>query len=237
MLDDGEAVYGSLEQIFANHKSGDVYVVLTADISSTAQVDTDVDAKYYFTTNVAEGVTMDLRYADNWNYIQKASIGENITVNAKHLLAWTELEVYGNIVTEYAYFMGADVLIAEGATLAAKNGEATIQVKDGADLTVNGTVETAILNVWVNDAALTVSGANAKVSAKWVDIWDGTPSVTVENGATLEGETVKASRGGSIAVADAVLTADAIVLGHSDGSVGTMTVTGTSTVSPIDPIT
>ena len=233
VLDDGEAVYGNLDQVFANHKSGDVYVVLTDDVVANGKVDTTANAHYYFTTNVAEGVTMDFLFADDWNYIQKASIGENITLNAKYLLAWTELDVYGTINTDYAYFLGADVVVREGAVLNANTGDATVQVKDNTKLTVNGTVNTAILNVWKNNAELVVSGENAKVNASWIDIWDGTPSVTVENGATLEVTEIKASRGGSITVADATLTSESIELGHNGESTGTLTVTGNSTVSQI----
>ncbi|MBR5309681.1 MAG: hypothetical protein IKU42_00985, partial [Oscillospiraceae bacterium] len=231
VLDEGEAVYGNLDQVFANHKSGDVYVVLTADIVANEKVDTTANAKYYFTTNVAEGVTMDFLFADDWNYIQKASIGENITLNAKYFLGWTDIDLYGTINTTYAYFTGADVTIHEGAVLNAKTGDATVQVKDNTTLTVNGTVNTAILNVWVNVAKLIVSGKNAEVNASWIDIWDGTPSVTVENGATLDVDKIKASRGGSITVADATLLSDEIELGHNGESKGEMTITGNSTVT------
>ncbi|MBE6894968.1 MAG: hypothetical protein E7483_05155 [Ruminococcaceae bacterium] len=93
VLDEGETIYGNLDQLFANHKDGDVYVVLTADTVANGQVDTDADAHYYFSTNVAGGVTMDFLFAEDWNYIQKATIGENITLNAPYLLAWTELDI------------------------------------------------------------------------------------------------------------------------------------------------
>jgi len=230
VLDDGEAGYSNLDDLFANHKSGDVYVVLTDDVATDNQVDTDADAKYFFTTNVTEGVTMDFNYSDNWNYIQKASIGENITVNARYLLAWTDLEIYGTVNTGYAYTFGADVLVAEGAQLNVTTDDETVQVKDGATLTVNGTLNAGTINVWKNDAKLVVSGANAEVTANWIDIWDGTPSVTVENGATLTTAAIKASRGGSIAVDGATLDADSIELGHNGNSIGTLTVTNNGTV-------
>ncbi len=230
VLDEGEAVYGNLEQVFENHKEGDVYVVLTADIASTKQVDTDADAKYYFTTNVAEGVTMDFLYADNWNYVQKMSLGENITLNARYLMAWTELEVSGTVNTGYAYFLGANVTVTDTGVLNVTTGDATIQVKDNTTLTVNGVVNANTVNVWVNNAKLVVSGTNAKVNASWIDIWDGAPSVTVENGATIDVDAIKASRGGSITV-DATLDADKVELGHNGESVGTMTVGANGTIT------
>ena len=236
ILDEGEKVYGNLEQIFNNHKEGDVHVVLTANIKSSTQVDTDADAHYYFTTNVVGGVTMDFLYEDNWNYIQKMTLGKNITLNAKHLLAWTTLNVSGTINTDYLYTLEATTTINESGVVNANTGDATIQVKDNATFIVNGTVNTAILNVWVNDAKLIVDGANAKVNASWVDIWDGTPSVTVQNGATLDTSEdngiIKASRGGSITVDNATLTGK-IELGHNGESAGELTVTGNSTLSPI----
>ena len=236
ILDEDEKVYGNLEQIFNNHKEGDVHVVLTANIKSSTQVDTDADAHYYFTTNVVGGVTMDFLYEDNWNYIQKMTLGKNITLNAKHLLAWTTLNVSGTINTDYLYTLEATTTINESGVVNANTGDAKIQVKDNATFIVNGTVNTAILNVWVNDAKLIVDGANAKVNASWVDIWDGAPSVTVQNGATLDTSEdngiIKASRGGSITVDNATLTGK-IELGHNGESAGELTVTGNSTLSPI----
>lgn len=232
VLDDGEIVYGNLDQIFANHKEGDVYVVLTDNIVANAQVDTDVDAKYYFTTNVAEGVTMDFLFADDWNLVQKMSIGENITLNVPYLYVWTEFDLYGTVNTDYAYFHGAKATVYEGASLNVSTGDATVQVKNGAILTVNGTVDTAILNVWVGESKLIVSGENALVDAKWIDIWDGTPEVTVENDATLSIESIKASRGGSIVVDNATLNAtDSIELGHNGDSAGALIENGNSTIN------
>lgn len=234
-LDEGEVVYGNLDQIFANHKEGDVHVVLTADIVANAKVDTDADAHYYFTTNVAGGVTMDFLFADDWNYIQKMTLGQNITLNAKHLLAWTEFNVSGTINTDYLYTTGAKTTITETGVVNANTGDETVQVKNGAEFTVNGTLNTSTLNVWVGESKLVVSGANAKVNASWVDIWDGAPSVTVKNGATLatsEDNGIKASRGGSITVDNATLTGK-IQLGHNGESAGELTVTGSSNLPPI----
>ena len=230
-LDEGEAVYGNLDQLFANHKEGDVHVVLTANIVANAKVDTDADAHYYFTTNVAEGVTMDFLFAGDWNYIQKMSIGENITLNASYLLAWTTLEVSGTINTGYAYFMGANVTINEGAVLNAnvQGSDATVQVKGGTTLTVSGTVNTNILNVWSGESKLIVDGENANVNASWIDIWDGTPSVSVQDGATLDADKMKASRGGTITVNNATIKSE-IELGHNNESVGKLTEIGESTI-------
>ena len=167
ILDEDEVVYGNLDQIFANHKEGDVHVVLTADIVANTQVDTDADAHYYFTTNVEEGVTMNFLFAEDWNYIQKMTLGQNITLNAKHLLAWTEFNVSGTINTGYLYTTGAKTTITETGVVNANTGEATVQVKDNATFTVKGKLNTAILNVWVNNAKLIVDGADAKVNASW----------------------------------------------------------------------
>ena len=104
-LDEGEVIFGSLEAIFNTYKTGDVYIVLTADAVINNQVDTTANAKYYLNTNVAEGVTVEFAFADDWNYVQKMYIGENVTVKAPYLLAWTELEVYGNIETTYLYIL------------------------------------------------------------------------------------------------------------------------------------
>ena len=230
-LDEGEAVYGSLEAIFTAHKTGDVYIVLLDNTVIEKQVDTTVNAKYYLNTSVADGVTVEFAFADDWNYIQKMYVGDNVTIKAPYLLVWTDLELYGTINTEYLYITTADVLIAEGAAVNANTGEATVQVKNGATLTVEGTVDTAILNVWVGESKLVVSGESAKVSASWIDIWDGTPSVSVENGATLDVDSIKASRGGSIAVTDATLDATSIELGHNGESAGKLTESGNSTIT------
>ncbi|MBR2309084.1 MAG: right-handed parallel beta-helix repeat-containing protein, partial [Oscillospiraceae bacterium] len=231
VLDEGEAVYGNLDQVFAKHTEGDVYVVLTGNIVANDQVDTDADAHYYLSANVADGVTVDFLFGDDWNYIQKMSLGENITLNAPYLLAWTDLDIYGTVNTTYAYFTGAEVTVHEGAVLNANTGDATVQVKNGAKLTVNGTVNTAILNVWVGESNLTVSGANAKVNASWIDIWDGTPSVTVADGATVDVDTIKVSRGGTITVDAATLDADNLEIGHNGESIGTVTVTNNGTIT------
>ena len=231
-LDEGETVYGSLDAIFNTIKEGDVYIVLTGNTAIAGQVDTDADAKYYLNTNVAEGVTVDFDFADDWNYVQKMYVGKGVTLNAPHLLAWTDLEVHGTINTGYLYTTVANVVIAEGAVVNATTGDATVQVKNGATLTVNGELNASILNVWVEGSKLIVSGDNAKVNAKWIDIWDGTPVVNVENGATLAVENIKASRGGSIEVTDATLAATgAIELGHNGESAGKLTESGNSTIT------
>ena len=234
VLDEGEAVYGSLEAVFETYQSGDVYVVITDDVVIDTQVDTDVNAKYYLNTNVAEGVTVEFAYADDWNYVQNMYVGEGVTVEAPYLLVWTDLDVYGSIVTDYLYITVGDVLVAEGASVTAKTGDATVQVKNGATLTVNGELATSILNVWVGGSELVVSGANAKVDASWIDIWDGTPTVSVENGATLEVDKIKASRGGSIDVNGATLDAGSVELGHNGESAGELTVTNGTVTGEIE---
>lgn len=234
ILDDGEVVYGSLEAVFNTIKEGDVYIVLTANTEISNQVDTDADAKYYLNTNVAEGVTVNFNfnYTGDWNCVQKMSVGKNVTLNVPYrLLAWTELDVYGTINAGYLYNMGAKVNVYEGAVVNVNTGEKTIQVKSGAVLTVNGTVNTSTLNVWAGESKLNVAGANAKVNASWIDIWDGTPSVALTDGATLDVESIKASRGGAIAVTDATLDATSIELGHNGESAGVLTESGESTIT------
>ena len=230
-LDEGEVVFGSLEAVFNTYKTGDVYIVLSGDAVINSQLDTSANAKYYLNTNVAEGVTVDLKFADDWNYVQKMYIGENVTVKAPYFLVWTDLELHGTLTTEYLYITTGNVLVEEGAVVNANTGEATVQVKNGATLTVNGTVNTAILNVWVGESKLIVDGTNAKVNASWIDIWDGTPSVTVQNGAILDVNSIKASRGGEITVDNATLDANSIELGHNGESAGVLTETGDSTIN------
>ena len=230
-LDEGEVVFGSLEAVFNTYKTGDVYIVLSGDAVINSQLDTSANAKYYLNTNVAEGVTVDLKFADDWNYVQKMYIGENVIVKAPYFLVWTELELHGTLTTEYLYITTGNVLVGEGAVVNANTGEATVQVKNGATLTVNGTVNTAILNVWVGESKLIVDGTNAKVNASWIDIWDGTPSVTVQNGAILDVNSIKASRGGEITVDNATLDANSIELGHNGESAGVLTETGDSTIN------
>ena len=231
VLDDGELVYGSLEAVFDIYQTGDVYVVLTDNVVIENQVDTDVDAKYYLNTNVAEGVTVEFAFADDWNYVQKMYVGENVTLKAPYLLVWTELVVDGTIVTDYLYITVANVTINEGAKVTVNTGDATVQVKNGATLTVNGELNTAILNVWVGESKLIVNGANAKVNASWIDIWDGTPVVNVENGATLEVDSIKSSRGGEITVDGATLDAGSIELGHNGESAGKLTAANNAVVN------
>ena len=234
ILDEGEPIYGSLEAMFAKHTEGDVYVVLTADIATDNQIDTDADAHYYFNTNVAEGVTMDWNYTGGWNYIQNATIGANVILNVPYrMCVWTELDVYGTINTGYFYLNGGETTIHKDAVVNANTGDATTQVKNGTVLTVNGTLNTSTLNVWAGESKLVVSGEGAQVNASWIDIWDGAPSVTVENGATLDVDAIKASRGGSIEVNDATLTSENIELGHAGNSTGALTVTGNSSVSGV----
>ena len=234
VLDEGEALYGSLDTLFAADLSGEVTVVLLKNVATSSAVDTAADTTYNFVTYVDGGVTMDWNYTGGWNYIQKASIGANVTLNVPYrMCVWTDLDVYGTINTGYFYLYSGETDIHEGAVVNANTGEATTQVKNGTVLTVNGTLNTSTLNVWVGASKLVVSGENAKVTASWIDIWDGTPSVVVENGATLDVDAIKASRGGSITVDGATLTSENIELGHNGESIGTMTVAGESTVSGI----
>jgi len=230
VLDDGEVIYGSLEAIFEIYQTGDVYIVLTDNVTVTAQVDTDVDAKYYLNTNVAEGVVVNFAFADDWNFIQNMQIGENVTVNAKYLYIWGEVEVSGTVNTDYFYMHGATVTVEENGVVNAATGDATVQVKNGANFTVKGKVNTAILNVWV-DGQMVVDGANAKVDASWIDIWDGAPSVSIENGATVETDSIKVSRGGAIALDNGNLNATTVELGHNGTSAGVLTEAGNSTIT------
>lgn len=232
--DEGEILYGSLAAVFNLYQEGNVYIVLTDNAQVANKVDTDADAHYYLNTNVETGATVDFLYEgtdteEAWNYVQKMTVGKNVTLNVPYLLAWTEFNLYGTVNTKYFYTTVCNTTIHESAVLNANTGDATVQVKNGANMTVNGELNTSILNVWVGESKLTVSGENAKVNAKWIDIWDGTPSVVVENGATLTTETIKASRGGSITVDGATLTG-AVELGHNTESAGTMTVVNEGTV-------
>ena len=233
VMDEGETAYGSLEALFAdNGLSGEVTVVLLKNVATAAVVDTDADTTYNFVTYVDGGVTMDWNYTDGWNYIQKASIGTGVTLNVPYrLCVWTKLDVYGTINTGYFFLNGGETTIREGAVVNANTGETTTQVKNGTVLTVNGTLNTSILNVWAGASRLVVSGENAKVNSSWIDIWDGTPTVTVEDGATLDVENIKASRGGSIAVDDATLKAETIELGHNGESAGALTESGDSDIT------
>jgi hypothetical protein len=99
-------------------------------------------------------------------------------------------------------------------------------------LTVNGTVIAPTINVWSGNAQLVVSGANAKVESNWIDIWDGTPSVAINNGATIQTSKIKVSRGGEITVTDANLIAsESIEVGHNGNSAGKLTESGNSTIT------
>ncbi len=232
IMDEGEVAYGSLEALFAADLSGEVTVVLLKNVSTDKAVDTASDTTYNFVTYVDGGVTMDWNYTGGWNYIQNATIGENVTLNVPYrLCVWTKLDVYGTINTGYFYLNGGETTIHEGAVVNADTGEKTTQVKNGTVLTVNGTLNTSTLNVWVGGSKLVVSGDNAKVNAAWIDIWDGTPVVTVENGATLTVDGIKASRGGEITVDNATLAATTIEIGHNGESAGKLTESGDSIVT------
>ncbi len=231
VLDEGEVVYGSLEAVFELYQEGDVYIVLLGNVVVSEQVDTDVDAKYYLNTNVAEGVTVEFAYADDWNYVQNMYIGENVTLKAPYLLFWADVDIAGTVITDYLYMTGATVDVLETGVVTVISRDATIQVKNGTTFTVSGKVDTAILNVWAGESQLIVSGENAELNASWIDVWDGTPSVTVENGATLDVDNIKASRGGSITVDNATLDATTIELGHNGESAGVLTEKGDSTIN------
>lgn len=175
---------------------------------------------------------MDLQYADNWNYFRKVNIGENVTVKCKYLVFSTETTIAGTVDAYYPYISGGKVTVAETGTLKYEGGDA-LQVKgDGAVLTVNGTVIAPTINVWIGNAQLVVSGANAKVQSNWIDIWDGTPSVAITDGATIETNKIKVSRGGEITVTDAkLLAAESIEVGHNGNSAGKLTENGESTIT------
>jgi len=209
-----------------------VNVELTGDAVATKVVKTNSLKTYNFTTQDTEGVTMDLQYADNWNYFRKVNIGENIIVKCKYMVFSTDVTIAGTIDAYYPYISGAKVTVTETGVLKYEGGDA-LQVKgDGAVLTVKGKVIAPTINVWVGNAQLVVSGTNAQIESNWIDIWDGTPSVMVENGAILSTEKIKVSRGGEIVVTDATLNANtSIEVGHNGESAGKLTESGNSTIT------
>ena len=209
-----------------------VNVELTGDAVATKVVKTNSLKTYNFTTQDTEGVTMDLQYADNWNYFRKVNIGENIIVKCKYMVFTTDVTIAGTIDAYYPYISGAKVTVTETGVLKYEGGDA-LQVKgNGAVLTVKGKVIAPTINVWVGNAQLVVSGTNAQIESNWIDIWDGTPSVMVENGAILSTKKIKVSRGGEIVVTDATLNANtSIEVGHNGESAGKLTESGNSTIT------
>ncbi len=215
----------------------EITVELLCDINLTGSPLSAYYKKYHFITNVEGGVTVTFDH-DNWVDFANGSIGENVTFKASYfLLNGRSLVVKGNIDTGYLYTCwGATTTIEETAVVNVRTGDATVQVKGGNTvMTVKGTLNCGVINVWNSTAKLIVSGENAKVNTYWFDCWDGTPSALIENGATMvvdhvDGltETMSASRGGSITVNNANLKVDSLLLGH-DGTAGVITVTGDST--------
>ena len=233
--DKAVSYFKTLDELFDNvsayAKVSNVTVELLGDVVATKVVKTNSLKTYNFVTNVAEGVTMDLQYADGWNYFRKVNIGENITVKVKYLVFSTESTIAGTVDAYYPYINGGKVTVAETGTLKYAGGDA-LQVKgNGAVLTVKGTVIAPTINVWVGNAQLVISGENAKVESNWIDIWDGAPTVTVENGATLDVNKIKVSRGGEITVDNATLDANSIEVGHNGNSAGKLTESGNSTIN------
>ncbi len=238
IVKDGDKIvsyFNTLDELFDNESAyaevSTVTVELLSDVVATKVVKTNSLKTYNFVTNVAEGVTMDLQYADNWNYFRKVNIGENVTVEAKYLVFSTETTIAGTVDAYYPYISGGKVTVTETGVLKYAGGDG-LQVKgNGAVLTVNGTVIAPTINVWGGNAQLIISGENAKVESNWIDIWDGAPAVTVKNGATIKTNGIKVSRGGSITVNDATLDANSIEVGHNGTSAGILTESGDSTIT------
>ena len=192
VLDDGEAVYGSLDEIFETIRSGDVYIVLLRDVEVEKQVDTNVNAKYYL--NAAEGVTVTFKHETGvlsgdvaasqqaWNFIQNMYIGENVTLNAKYMLLWGDVEIAGTVNTTYLYALGATVDVLSTGKVNVNSGEATVQVKTNTTFTVDGELNTTLLQVWTENAKLIING---EVSARTIRAWDENPSIVVADDATV----------------------------------------------------
>ena len=238
VVKDGDKIvsyFKTLDDLFDNvsayAKVSNVTVELMGDVVATKVVKTNSLKTYNFVTNVADGVTMDLQYAGGWNYFRYVNIGENVTVKAQYLVFSYESTIAGTVDAYYPYINGGKVTVAETGVLKYEGGDG-LQVKgNGAVLTVNGTVIAPTINVWVGNAQLIVSGENAKIESNWIDIWDGAPSVTIEDGATIVTKGIKVSRGGEITVTDANLTAETIEVGHNGNSAGTLTESGNSTIN------
>ena len=192
VLDDGEAIYGSLDEIFETLRSGDVYIVLLRDVEVGKQVDTNVNAKYYL--NAAEDVTVTFKHETGvlsgdvaaseqaWNFIQNMYIGENVTLNAKYMLLWGDVEIAGTVNTTYLYALGATVDVLSTGKVNVNSGEATVQVKTNTTFTVDGELNTTLLQVWTENAKLIING---EVSARTIRAWDENPSIVVANDATV----------------------------------------------------
>ena len=246
--EDVDVLYGNLDQIFADYRTGDVYVVLTKEVVvANNKVDTDVDAHFYITTNVEGGTTMDFLYADPedvqpYNCVQNMDIAENVTLNVKYFTIYGNFNLKGTVNAFYPFIIAANVNIAEDAlfnqNVEGVNSEA-IQIKDGAVVTVEGKVEAKYINLYKSDsytgeqgACLRVTGANAEVNVSSVDLWKGETLLIVENGAKFKANSIKASRGGSIEVDGATIDA-AIRLGHDTTDETTLTASGTCTLGQI----
>ena len=246
--EDVDVLYGNLDQIFADYRTGDVHVVLTKEVVvANNKVDTDVDAYFYITTNVEGGTTMDFLYADPedvqpYNCVQNMDIAENVTLNVKYFTIYGDFNLKGTVNAFYPFIIAANVNIAEDAlfnqNVEGVNSEA-IQIKDGAVVTVKGKVEAKYINLYKSDsytgeqgACLRVTGANAEVNVSSVDLWKGETLLIVENGAKFKANSIKASRGGSIEVDGATIDA-AIRLGHDTTDETTLTASGTCTLGQI----
>ncbi len=246
--EDVDVLYGNLDQIFADYRTGDVHVVLTKEVVvANNKVDTDVDAHFYITTNVEGGTTMDFLYADPedvqpYNCVQNMDIAENVTLNVKYFTIYGNFNLKGTVNAFYPFIIAANVNIAEDAlfnqNVEGVNSEA-IQIKDGAVVTVEGKVEAKYINLYKSDsytgeqgACLRVTGANAEVNVSSVDLWKGETLLIVENGAKFKANSIKASRGGSIEVDGATIDA-AIRLGHDTTDETTLTASGTCTLGQI----
>ena len=233
----GETYYANLDEVFADSSlSGEVTVELLKDATAYNRVNVSYakDVKYNFVTSVEGGVVMNFAYDSNWNLLPHFTLGENITLNTKYLqVIGGDIEIAGTLNTDYLYLYGTGegVTITETGVVNATTGDATVQVKGGTVLTVNGMLNTNTLNVWTQDSnasTLKVSGSNAKVTASHIHAWNGgsatdSQKIIVENGASLTASNLQADRNSEITVDDAKVAADKISLGY-DNNVGKLNV-------------
>lgn len=228
------AYFKTLDELFAAKSTqiplSDNYIELRGNVVAENQVNVGYDNNYYynFGTSVEGGVTMEFKYADDWNKLPHFSVGENVTLNVPYLqVIGGNVEIAGTINTGYLYLYGTGegVTITEtGIVNANVSNDKTVQVKGGTVLTVDGTLNTGTLNVWTQDAnnsELIVSGEKAEVNVGHLHAWNGKDGVSaqkvvIENGATLVAKNFEADRGSEVTVDAATLTANALTLGYGD---------------------
>ncbi len=241
------AYFKNLDDLFAAESTqiplSDNYIELRGDVVAKNRVNISYNNNWYynFGTSVDGGVTTTFEYADDWNYLPHFRLGENITLNVPYLqVIGGDIEIAGTVNTTYLYLYGTGegVTITETGVVNANTGDATVQVKGGTVLTVNGKLNTSTLNVWTqdtNNSELIVSGANAEVNASHLHAWNGKDGVSaqkvvVENGATLTSTNFQADRGSEVTVDAATLTADTLTLGYGD-NIGKLTVVNNGVIT------